>query len=312
MSNPRCPICGRATTELLVFAPDYRLGDARRHAVWLCSHCDVGVTASVWDESVRAAAYAGDYTPYQTLSRPATGWRGRMAATLRAGFGYPGPDALPLLRFLARALARVRGWTWQPPPPPPGHLLDVGCGSGAYGASLIRLGWRVDGIEPDARAAALARQQGVAVQQASAEDAILPADAYDAITLWHSLEHLSNPVAALQKLRPSLRDDGLLLVEVPNRAGWGARLLGEYWYHWDLPRHRVHFTPASLRLTLERAGFHVDRVQHIPNPHGLAGGLGYRFGWKKSRATLAMGWLFGLSAALFHRGDVIRATAHPS
>ena len=310
MSNPRCPICGRATTELLVFAPDYRMGDARRHAVWRCPHCDVGVTASAWDERARAAAYAGDYLPYQTISRPATGMRGRLAASIRTGFDYPGPDALPLPSFLARALARVRSWTWTPPPPPPGRLLDVGCGGGAYGASLIRLGWRVDGVEPDARAADLARRQGLAVQTAGVEDAQLPQAAYDVITLWHSLEHFSNPVGALQKLRPSLRDAGLLLVEVPNRAGWGAKLTGEYWYHWDLPRHRVHFTPASLRLTLERAGFRVVRVQHIPNPHGLAGALRYRFGWRK-RFILAAGWLFGLTAACFHRGDVIRAVATP-
>jgi len=312
MSNPRCPICGRMTTELLVFAPDYRMGDARRHAVWLCPHCDVGVTASVWDERARAAAYAGEYAPYRTISRPAPGLRGRLAASIRAGFGYPQPDASPLPAFLARALARVRSWTWMPPPPPPGRLLDVGCGSGAYGASLIRLGWQVDGIEPDAGAAPLARQQGLTVQQTTAEEAVLPEATYDVITLWHSLEHLSTPVAALQKLRPSLRDHGLLWVEVPNRAGWGAKLTGEYWYHWDLPRHRLHFSPASLRLLLDRAGFRVDGVQHIPNPHGLAGALAYRFrrpGLARNRLILALAWLFGLTAALFRRGDVIRAVA---
>lgn len=308
MSNPRCPICGRATTQLLVFAPDYRMGRPRRHAVWLCAHCDVGVTASAWDEQARAAAYAGDYEPYQAVSRPASGLRGRVAATIRAGFGYPQPDALPLPAFLAWMLARIRSWTWQPPPPPPGRLLDVGCGSGAYGASLIRLGWQVDGIEPNADAAARARQHGLNVQAVPIEAATLPAASYQVITLWHVLEHLDNPVQALQLLRPSLRDDGLLMVEVPNRAGWGAALTGEYWYHWDLPRHRLHFTPASLRLVLEKAGFRVERVQHIPNPHGLAGGLAYRFGWR-NRLFLALGWLFGLTAALFRRGDVIRAMA---
>ncbi len=314
MSNPRCPLCGRAAAKLLIFAPDYRRGDARRHAVWLCTHCDVGMTASAWDENARAQAYAGDYAPHQDVSRLASGLRRRVAASIRTGFGYPQPDALPLPRFLARSLARVRNWTWAPPPPPPGRLLDVGCGGGAYGASLIRLGWRVDGIEPDARAAARARRQGLTVQQTTAEEAVLPASVYDVITLWHSLEHLSNPVAALQKLHPSLRDDGLLLVEVPNRAGWGAKLTGEYWYHWDLPRHRVHFTPESLRRVLEQSGFHVEKIQHIPNPHGVAGALAYRFGRSglaRNRIILALGWLFGLTAAIFRHGDVIRATAIP-
>ena len=314
MSNPRCPLCGRATTSLLLFAPDYRMGGHTRHGVWLCSHCDVGVTASAWDEQARADAYAGAYEPHDAHSRAAAGLRGRVAATIRTGFGYPQPGALPLPSILARALARIRGWTWQPPPPPPGRLLDVGCGSGAYGASLIRLGWQVDGIEPDARAAELARRQGLTVQQTSAEEAILPESAYDVITLWHSLEHLHNPVAVLRNLRPALKQDGLLLVEVPNRAGWGAKLTGQYWYHWDLPRHRLHFTPASLRLILEQAGFSVDSVQHIPNPHGLAGALSYRCGrpgLARNRLIMPLAWLFGLTVALCRHGDVIRAVAHP-
>ena len=313
MSNPRCPICGRATTRLLISAPDYRMDDARRYPVWGCPHCGAGVTATaMWGEAQRRAAYAGDYEPHQAVSRPAQGWRGRLAATARAGFGYPQPEALSLPPLLTRWLARVRGWTWTPPPPPPGRLLDVGCGGGAYGASLIRLGWRVDGIEPDARAAALARRQGVRVQQTRVEQASLSEKAYDVITLWHALEHLDSPVAALRKLRGALREDGLLMVEVPNRAGWGARVLGPFWYHWDLPRHRVHFTPESLRLALETAGFQVERLEHIPNPHGLAGGLAYRFGrpgLARHPILLALGWGFGLAAALARRGDVIRAAA---
>jgi len=316
MSNPRCPICGRATTQLLVTAPDYRLGDARRYPVWACPHCGAGVTATaMWGEAQRRAAYAGDYEPHRVVSRPARGWRARLAAAVRAGFGYPQPEALPLPSFLARWLARVRGWTWMPPPPPPGRLLDVGCGSGAYGASLIRLGWRVDGVEPDAGAAARARMQGVRVQQTGVEEADLPEEAYDVITLWHALEHMDAPVAALRRLRRALREDGLLIVEVPNRAGWGARVLGEFWYHWDLPRHRVHFTPASLRLALEEAGFQVEGLDHIPNPHGLAGGLAYQFGrpgLARHPILLALGWLFGLAAAFVCRGEVIRARARIS
>jgi len=187
----------------------------------------------------------------------------------------------------------------------------VGCGSGVYGASLLRLGWQVDGIEPDARAASLARASGLNVQVCGIEQAELPEARYDAITLWHSLEHFQNPVAALRKLRPALRPAGQIFVEVPNRAGWGARLAGGYWYHWDLPRHRVHFSPSSLRRALERAGFEDVRVQNLPNPHGLAGALRYRFGWR-SPVWLAVGWLFGLTAALFGSGDVIRAQARVS
>ncbi len=306
MSNPRCPLCGEATTELVLLAPDFRMGQERPHAVWRCARCDVGITASAWDAQARADAYARGYAPHDARVRAATGLRGRMAASIRQGFGYAQELAWPLPWWLMRALARVRAWTWQPPPPPAGRLLDVGCGSGVYGASLIRLGWQVDGVEPDAHAAELARAHGLNVQANSIEQAVLPRAAYDVVTLWHSLEHTSNPVAVLRKLHAALRPQGLLMVEVPNMAGWGAGFMGPYWYHWDLPRHRLHFTPSSLRRAMERAGYEDVRVQYVPNPHGLAGGLRYRFGWR-SAFWLAAGWFFGLSAALFHRADVIRA-----
>lgn len=148
------------------------------------------------------------------------------------------------------------------------------------------------------------------MQICDALDAVLPAAVYDAVTLWHSLEHLDDPLAALRHLRPALRPGGILLVEVPNAAGWAARGSGAYWLHLDLPRHRFHFTPASLRLLLKKAGFEGATIEPIPNPHGLAGALAYRWGrrWRWSAASLALGWLIGLTAALARRADVMRAT----
>ncbi len=197
----------------------------------------------------------------------------------------------------------------MPPPAPPGNLLDVGCGSGAYGASLLRLGWRVDGVEPDPAAAARAHQAGLHVQICSIEDAVLPPNHYDVITLWHALEHLDNPVTALQQLRVSLRKRGILIVEVPNWSGIVARWAGSYWFHLDLPRHRLHFTPPSLTLALDQAGFSVSHLQHIPNPHGLAGAIDYRWGhrqWRWSRPVQVLGWIMGILTALFSRSGVIR------
>ncbi|NUQ39403.1 MAG: class I SAM-dependent methyltransferase, partial [Caldilineales bacterium] len=194
-----------------------------------------------------------------------------------------------------------------------GRLLDVGCGSGAYGASLLRLGWQVDGIEPDSAAAERARAAGVQVSAGDLFSSPLPAAAYDAITLWHVLEHLDDPVAGLRRLRPALKPGGLLLLETPNFAGLGARLTRSHWFHLDLPRHRVHFTPAGLAQALTLAGFHVRQLRHIPNPHGLAGAIAYRWGeqWRWQPAIQALGWSFGLLGAALHHGETLRAAAEP-
>jgi len=225
--------------------------------------------------------------------------------------GYRQEKAAALPGFLARMLARVRGWTWLPPPPPPGRLLDVGCGSGAYGASLIRLGWRVDGVEPDAEAARRAQEAGLNVKVGGIMEVDLPPAHYNAATMWHVLEHLDEPVAALKRVRSALKPNGLLMVETPNWGGWTARLMGRYWYHLDLPRHRLHFTTHSLRLAVIEAGFRVERLEHIPNGVGPANSVAYRLkrGPNRSHLLLILGWVFGVFAAAFGQSDVIRVIA---
>ncbi|RME80170.1 MAG: methyltransferase domain-containing protein [Caldilineae bacterium] len=308
-----CPLCGSPLAPALR-APDRRYATSQMYEVWQCGECGLGVTRMPEPTLAAESHYPDDYEPYRQISRPAGGLRRRLAASLLGARGYPQDDALPLPRVLAAVLATIRCWTWCPPPPPPGKLLDVGCAAGAYGAALQRLGWQVVGIEPNARAASLARAAGLEVWQNAVEETDLPAGAFDAITLWHVLEHLDRPVAVLQRLRPALREGGLLLLETPNREGLGALLAGSYWFHLDLPRHRYHFTPTALVKTLTLAGYRLLRLQHIPNPHGFAGSLAYRLGRRNLRELpllQAWGWAFGIATAALRRSDIMRAYATP-
>ncbi len=310
--TPTCPLCHSSSLQLALTAPDYRYGGHTLHQVWRCQGCGLGLSHPPLADSDWITAYPRDYEPYLLSNRPARGLRGRLSATVLASLGYTQPNALPLPAFIVRFMTRMRGWTWLPPPAPPGKLLDVGCGSGAYGASLLRLGWNVDGIEMDRVAAERALRAGLQVQTCRIEEAELPPARYDVITFWHVLEHLEDPVEALRRVRVSLRQGGIVIIEVPNWSGIMARLTGSYWFHLDLPRHRLHFTPFSLGLALHQAGFYISHLQHIPNPHGLAGALSYRRGRRSgnaSRPSLALGWATGMLTAALGRSDVIRVVA---
>jgi SAM-dependent methyltransferase len=138
----------------------------------------------------------------------------------------------------------------------PGRVLDVGCGRGFLLDAFRRRGWTVEGTEMSAASSAHAREVlGIPVHIGALESLALPAGSFDAVTLWHVLEHVTDPGSLLGEIGRLLRPGGALLVSVPNFGSPEARLAGPGWFHLDAPRHLVHFTPESLGACLSRAGF---------------------------------------------------------
>ncbi len=158
---------------------------------------------------------------------------------------------------------------------PPARILDAGAGRGRFVAAARAEGYDAFGIEPsprDSKAAAGAGEATVLVQRVSIEEAVIADASLDAITLWHVLEHLDDPASALARLHAWLSPGGGLLVGVPNLASLQAMLGGGRWYHFDVPRHRVHFTPAGVHALLARQGFTVLGTRHVlleHNPFGM-------------------------------------------
>ncbi|HEX8121341.1 MAG TPA: class I SAM-dependent methyltransferase [Solirubrobacteraceae bacterium] len=156
-------------------------------------------------------------------------------------------------------------------PPPPARLLDAGAGRGRFVAAARRAGYEASGLEPSERGVrAAADAYGVVLQRTGIEEARV--EEQDAVTLWHVLEHLEDPGAALARIASWLRPGGTLVVGVPNVASLQARLFGERWFHLDLARHRVHFSPAGLEALLRRHGFVPVHERHVlleHNPLGL-------------------------------------------
>ncbi|MDZ7269197.1 MAG: class I SAM-dependent methyltransferase [candidate division KSB1 bacterium] len=144
-----------------------------------------------------------------------------------------------------------------------GALLDVGCGTGEFLACMRAAGWRVTGLERDARAANWGRRQfELDIHVGSVAD--LPPGRFDLITLWHVLEHLYAPRAVLQRLREYLADEGVLILAVPNLASLDAAVYGADWIALDTPRHVNHFTPATLTRLAHACGFAVRELRQLP------------------------------------------------
>jgi SAM-dependent methyltransferase len=140
---------------------------------------------------------------------------------------------------------------------PSGSLLDIGCGTGDFLAVMDSYrGWNVRGLEPHEAAATRAREKyELEIDQCRFDEAFYPRESFDVVTLWDVLEHVANPRIALNRIHEILRPDGLVVIGVPNRESFDARLFGPAWAGLDVPRHFSVFSFAHLSGSLREAGF---------------------------------------------------------
>lgn len=147
---------------------------------------------------------------------------------------------------------------------------------------------QVRGIELSGSAVSYARANyGLDVHHGTLEDAEIPPASCDIVVMWHVLEHLPDPVAALRQIAEIVTPGGLILAAVPNFGSFEARLFSRRWYSLDAPRHLIHFTPDTLRSAASRAGLTVQTIDHSTGTAGLVYSL--------------MGDLTGVSLKLHHR-----------
>lgn len=153
--------------------------------------------------------------------------------------------------------------------PHPGRVLDIGCAHGEFLEIMQQQGWEISGIEPHppAAARAQARLGAAVVQTAALEEADLDGP-YDLVTLWDVLEHLPDPVAALERLAGALRPGGYLALGIPNLESWDAHLFGRSWIGWDAPRHLYLFPDATLREMLAAKRLQVVAVRCLYGGYG--------------------------------------------
>ena len=144
-----------------------------------------------------------------------------------------------------------------------GRVLDLGCGRPTFLAALhARTGVAATGVDfsPSAWADAPPEFKPLDLR-AGTLDSVDLTPGFDAITLWHALEHDPDPVGTLRSLRSLARPDAALVIEVPDHDSLTRRLQGPFWGGYHTPRHLVSYTPESLREMLERGGWRVERLQ---------------------------------------------------
>ncbi|TXT30480.1 MAG: SAM-dependent methyltransferase [Chitinophagaceae bacterium] len=84
---------------------------------------------------------------------------------------------------------------------------------------------------------------------------------FNAITLWHVLEHVHDLAGYWQQFSRLIAPNGKLVIAVPNYTSSDAEHYGAYWAAYDVPRHLYHFSPASMEKLALQHGFRLVKLQ---------------------------------------------------
>ena len=138
-----------------------------------------------------------------------------------------------------------------------GRLLEIGPWIGIFSINAKDAGFEVDVIESDAACVEFLRDTvGIKVLHSSNPAATLDRlpQLYDAVVLWHSLEHLPTPWLVVEMVAKVLKPGGVLLIAIPNIDCYESRVMRENWVHLDAPRHLYFYAPQALSALCGKFG----------------------------------------------------------
>ena len=191
-----------------------------------------------------------------------------------------------------------------------GRVLDIGCGTGDYLAAMSALGWQCFGCEVSEAALTVAHRRlpQATLYHGTLDEIPVERDSFEVVTLWHTLEHLEDPLKALKRIRDLLVTDGRLLVALPNIDSLEAKVFGRRWLEMDIPGHLFYFSLETLRMLLEKAGFKCTGSRPQVHPSTVSDSLDFclddLWGVKESRQRRWLYYmLFPVTAASYALGN---------
>lgn len=145
---------------------------------------------------------------------------------------------------------------------PTGKILDVGC-SGGYFLDCMQ-GWECYGIERVSLYAEKAKAKyGNNIHQGTLEDYECASGYFDVITLQNVLDHMPDPLQALNRCNSLLKPNGLIVVKVHDFSCLFARLMGLNFYAFYPLQHLVYFNKENLTKALLLCGFEVGEYTYL-------------------------------------------------
>lgn len=334
METSSCFLCGGNDIKIVLQSPDHRSNASEIFTVVSCNQCGL-----VFQNPRPGIMEIGKYYPetYELHLETDT-WRPSQQDIFRKELifaisrlyyqtpkkgrfsNYIGETQKIFHELLKFVLTPLRSRLGQLPNyKPPGRILEIGCGIGAYLDILSDLGWETYGVEINQKASEIANSKGHQIYCGSLEEKHWPDQYFQAACLWHTLEHLHQPLESLHNIHRLLSNEAELLIEIPNWESFGLTIFGRNWFGLELPRHLYFFTPHILEKLLIEAGFEIVEMSTLPSKFVIQKSQLYlRDELNHKRVQKINGWrwlrllnwrLVAMVEIITGRGDLLRVRA---
>ena len=225
-----CPVCNSQLIQAQLTAKDYTVSQ-KDFAIWHCNACSARFTQDVPAQDAIGAYYASEN--YISHSDTKKGIINNLYHLVRK-----------------RTLISKRRLVLNETRMTKGQILDIGCGTGAFLDTMKEADWAITGLEPDNVARTKAAELYNIHPQESGKLFELNAGSFNAITMWHVLEHVHELHAYIKQIETLLAPNGKLFIAVPNYTSKDADIYAAHWAAYDVPRHLYHFSPQSMEKLL--------------------------------------------------------------
>jgi len=244
ITHTTCPICGHKEIHHVFDATDHTVSK-QSFPIWQCANCEARFTQNIPEESSIGQYYQSE--SYISHSNTSKGLINSLYQRVRK-------------RTLQQKSELVQDLTGKAD----GRILDFGCGTGEFLATMKEMGWETLGLEVDEGARNYGIEQYGLLVEPPSRLFDISSGYFDIVTMWHVLEHVHELHACLDGIVEVLVPHGIVVIAVPNYQSKDAKKYQNQWAAYDVPRHLYHFSPKSMKILLDQHGLELKHMKQMP------------------------------------------------
>ena len=272
MININCNICGKDNTDILLNGHDrYMSVDNTSYTLVKCKNCGLVYISPQPTLSELGKYYPTDYPPYVTDYKVFSDSKFiRFAKKIYSLF--KNKKAEPIINKKTEQDQSSK------------KVLDFGCGRGHLLLALQKQhpNWELYGfdIATNQEVKNIGHNIHIHLDDFSRMEENFEAKSFDLIYLNNVLEHVHDPKDIINRLSHILKDDGEIVIEIPNIDAFKFKLFGKNFSSLDIPRHLYHFSPDTIEKLCKKCNMNITEIKFAGTTKSTVLSLYYFLGIK--------------------------------